>query len=85
MLRPSVVRARQVNLVSVFLYSPGSQYSQTAPTVTRKMLPPACQEPRHCRLWVRELLWYRVPLGHLPVIQNSTVLHSSEKRELYRG
>ena len=57
MLRPSVVRARQENFLSVFLYSPGSQYSQTAPTVTRKMLPPACQEPRHWRLWVREVRW----------------------------
>ena len=57
MLRPSVVRARQLCLLSVFLYSPGSQYSHSAPTVTRKIVPPACQEPRHWRLWVREVRW----------------------------
>ena len=57
MLRPSVVRARQLCLLSVFLYSPGSQYSHSPPTVTRKIVPPACQEPRHCRLWVSEVRW----------------------------
>ena len=57
MLRPSVVRARQVNFMSVFLYSPGSQYSHTEPAVTRNKVPPACQEPRHWRLWVSEVRW----------------------------
>ena len=65
-LSPSVVKAMQLNDLSEFLYSPGSQYSQVSPRLTRNITPSACHEPTQLRLWVSEVRCTRVPWGQFP-------------------
>ena len=75
-LSPSVVMAMQQNDLSEFLYSPGSQYSQTSPRLTMNITPSDCHEPTQLRLWVSEVRCTRVPWGQLPrLMVTCTVSH----------
>ena len=48
---PIILRMNMLDVVTPYLYSPGSQYSHTSARTTSKMMPSCCQEPTQLTLY----------------------------------